>query len=129
MPHNHASSPLAPSIIEIELSFEHAVGEVAALAACAIALALSERGNGGLRPLTKSHGAELIAQLYALRQARPDIFDAVVRREGKRALHARYAQLKGKLNGGCPPFSDEMAVELIEWPLAALRQITAAEAN
>jgi hypothetical protein len=126
---NHASSTFASPTIEVEISYERAVGEVVALAACAMGLALSERANGGLRPLTKQHGTNLLEQLYTLRQARPDIFDAVARREGTRVLHARYAQLKGRLNGSCPPFNETMANEMIEWPIAALHRIVAAEMN
>jgi hypothetical protein len=124
-----ASPPARPSsAIEIELPLECIVGEVVALAAIAIAVALDERRHGGLALRTKQQGADLLSQLYALRQACSS-FDAIACEHGKRALRERYAQLKGKLNGGCPPFTEEMAAEMVSWPLDALHKITAAELN
>jgi hypothetical protein len=127
--HPTASVPARSSnVIEIELPLDCVIGEVVALAAIAIGQALAERGNGGLTPRTKQQGADLIAQLYALRQACPS-FDAIARGHGMRALCERYAQLKGKLNGGCPPFTEEMAEEIVSWPLDTLYRMIAAEMN
>jgi len=128
--HPTASPPARSSnVIEIgPLPLDCIIGEVVALAAIAIGQALAERGNGGLTSRTKQQGSDLLAQLYALKQACPS-FDAIARGHGKRALCERYAQLKGKLNGGCPPFTEAMAGEMVEWPLAALNRIIAAEAN
>ena len=130
MSHNHATVTLAhtPSTAS-DLSIECLIGEVTALASCAIACALYEKSNGGLTLRTKSQGADLIAQLYSLRQACPDTFYTIARREGKRALAARYAQAKAKFNGGSPPFSEEIATEMISWPLNALADIVRAEMN
>lgn len=125
--HSHATDIHASSVIEVEISFERAVGEVVALTSIALAQGLHERGNGGLTELTKRQGSGLLETLYTLRQARPDNFDTIAREEGKRALHARYAQLKGKLNGTCPPFTDAICNELVSWPLDALNRIIAAE--
>jgi hypothetical protein len=127
---NHAivSFESAPSTAS-DLSIECLIGEVVAVASIVIAVALDERRNGGLTGRTKLQGADLIAQLYTLRQTCPDTFDVIARREGKRALHARYAQAKGKMNGSCPPFSEAIADTMVNWPLNALADIIRAEMN
>jgi len=68
------------------------IGEVVAAAVAVIAVGLDERSNGGLRLKTKLTGGDLIAQLYALRQACAGEldFDATAREYGKRAIAARY---------------------------------------
>jgi len=128
---NHVASTLASSTVEVEISLPAVIGETVATAAIVIAVALDERGNGGLRPETRERGSELIAALYRLHQrcAGEFEFDSVAREYGKRALHARYIQAKGKFNGSCPPFNDEMAEEMVSWPLNVLSRVIEAELN
>jgi hypothetical protein len=125
---NHAIIP-APSTVEIEISLACVIGEAVAAAAITIAAGLDERRNGGLTPQTKSRGGDLIAVLFNLHQKCAGDFDTIAREYGKRALHARYIQAKGKMNGSCPPFTDEMADEMVSWPLDTLYKVIAAEMN
>jgi hypothetical protein len=128
--HNHATVTLTPApSTASDLSIENLIGEVVAVASIVITVALDEKINGGLTGRTKSQGADLIAQLYSLRQACPDNFDAIARAEGRRALAARYAQAKGKMNGSCPPFTEAIADTMVNWPLNALADIIRAEMN
>jgi hypothetical protein len=129
--HNHASSTLAPPSVEIEISLAAIIGEAVATAALVIAAGLDERKNGGLTLQTKSRGGDLIAALFNLHQKCTGDFDfyTVAHEYGKHALHARYIQAKAKLNGSCPPLTTEMAAEMVEWPLDALRAVIAAELN
>jgi hypothetical protein len=130
--HNHAAITLAPSsTVEIELSLPVVIGETVAMAASVIAAGLDERANGGLRPETRQRGGDLVAALFNLHQkcAGAFDFDFVAREYGKRALHVRYAQAKSKMNGSCPPFTEEMAAEMVNWPLDALYKVIAAEMN
>jgi len=92
-------------------------------------VALDERRHGRVSLTIKQQGGDLIAALYALHRARPDDFFDVARREGKAALRERYTQAKGKLNGSCPPLTDEMAAEMVDWPLDTLGKVIAAEMN
>jgi hypothetical protein len=124
-----AATTLAPSTIEIEISLACVIGEATAMAAIAIAVALDERRQGRVSPTIKQQGGDLIAALYNLRQKCAGDFDTIARDYGKRALVARYAQAKGKLNGSCPPFSEEIAAEMVSWPLDALHKVIAAEMN
>jgi hypothetical protein len=128
---NHAAITPAPSTVEIELSLPVVIGETVAMAAIVIAAGLEERGNGGLTSKTRQRGGDLVAALYQLQQkcAGDFDFDSVAREYGKRALHMRYAQAKSKMNGSCPPFTDEAAAEMVNWPLDALYKVIAAEAN
>jgi hypothetical protein len=130
--HNHAAITVpAPSTVEIEISLPTVIGETVAMAAIVIAAGLEERRNGGLRPETRHRAGDLVAALYQLHQrcAGAFDFDSAAREFGKRALQARYVQAKGKLNGSCPPFTEEMAAEMVGWPLDALYKVIAAEAN
>lgn len=129
MQHNHAAIPAF--FVEVEISLPAVIGETVAAAAITIAVALDERRNGGLRPETRQRGGDLVAALFNLHQkcAGDFDFDAVAREYGKRALHTRYTQLKRKLNGSCPPFNDEMAAEMVSWPLDTLHKVIAAELN
>jgi hypothetical protein len=127
---NHASSTLASSAtVEVEISLPVVIGEVTATAAIMIAVALDERANGGLTLKTRQRGGDLVAALYQLHQkcAGDFSFFDVAREQGKRALHARYAQAKGKFNGSCPPFTEEMAEEMVSWPLDTLNRVIATE--
>jgi hypothetical protein len=128
---NHASNTLAPPSVEIEISLAAVIGEAVATAALTIAAGLDERKNGGLTLQTKSRGGDLIAALFSLHQRCAGDFDfyTVAHEYGKRALQARYIQAKSKLNGSCPPLTTEMAAEMAEWPLDALRAVIAAELN
>jgi len=127
---NHAASTLASSVVEVEISLPTVIGETVALAAITMAMGLDERGNGGLRPETRQRGGDLVAALFNLHQKCAGDFDFfdVAREQGKRALHARYAQA-GKFNGSCPPFNDSMADEMVSWPLDTLHKVIAAEMN
>jgi hypothetical protein len=129
---NHASSTLAPSsTVEIEIPLEQLVGEVTALASCAIGLSLSEHQNGGLRPLTKAHGAELITQMYALRRVCIDRgldFEAIARREGRYALLARHARYKDE-PGAPKELTEAVIEEALFWSIDTLNKVVAAEMN
>jgi len=117
-----------PSIFS-DPTVEKLIGRITATAAITIAVALDERRHGRVSLTIKQQGGDLIAALYALHQARPDDFFDVARREGKAALRERYTQAKGKLNGSCPPLTDEMAAEMVDWPLDTLGKVIAAEMN
>ena len=125
---DHAATP-APSTIEIEISLACVIGEATATAAIVIAVALDERRQGRVSPTIKQQGGDLIAALYNLRQKCAGDFDIIAREYGKRALAARYIQAKGKLNGSCPPFTEEMADEMVSWPLDTLHKVIATEMN
>jgi hypothetical protein len=130
--HNHVSSTLASSAtVEVEISLPIVIGETVAMAASVIAAGLEERRNGGLTSKTRQRGGDLVAALFSLHQkcAGEFDFDTVAREYGKLALRARYTQAKGKLNGSCPPFTEEMAAEMVNWPLDALYKVIAAEMN
>ena len=123
--------PPASSFVEVELSLPTVIGETVAVAAITMAVGLDERANGGLTARTKSRGGDLVAALFSLHQrcaGEFDFFD-VAREQGKRALRARYAEVKGKMNGGCPVFTEEMAAEMVSWPLNVLNQVIKAEMN
>jgi hypothetical protein len=69
---------------------EHYIGQQVAGAASALALALGEFQNGGLTPMTKGQGGDLIAELYRLRQYMIGTwdFDKIAREQGAAALRA-----------------------------------------
>jgi hypothetical protein len=126
---NHAAIAPASSAIEIEIPLEQLIGEVTALASCAIGLSLSEHQNGGLRPLTKAHGAELITQMYALRRVCIDRglnFEAIARREGRFALLARHARHKGE-PGAPEELTEAVIEEALFWSIDTLNKVVAAE--
>jgi hypothetical protein len=71
-------------------SLEPLVGKLVASAAFVIVEALAEYQAGGLTPVTKSRGGDLIAELYGLRQfmlADFD-FDSIARTHGGAALRS-----------------------------------------
>ena len=112
-------------------AFAELIGEIVAAAVAVIAVGLDERSNGGLRPRTKLAGGDLIAQLYTLRQACTGEldFDATARECGKRALAARYVELKREL---CEPYTkltDAVLDELVSWPLDILGQVVRSQLN
>src|SRR5262245_29460221 len=115
----------APSMAEL-------IGELVAAAVAVIAVGLDERASGGLRPKTKLTGADLITQLYALRQACAGEldFDAVAREYGKRAIAARYAALKRSLpDVPQAELTDAMLNELVSWPLDILAGVVRSQLN
>ena len=101
-------------------AMERVIGEVVAAAARAIVRALMEYQNGGARPATTRHGGDLIAQLYALRQATIEQldFDAMARTYGKRVLREHYADV-----------SDAALDELVSWPLDILAKVVRSQMN
>ena len=110
---------------------ERVIGEVVAAAARAIVRALMEYQNGGAQPATTRHGGDLIAQLYALRQACAGEldFDAVARSQGKRALRERYARLKHAPGRPVTELTDAMLDEMVAWPLNILGQVVRSQMN
>jgi hypothetical protein len=106
-------------------SFDELIGEVVAAAACAIAQALREFQNGGLRTETKMHGGDLIAQLYALRQYMVGYwdFDRVARTMGKQVLREGYGELKLALREPHDDLSEATLDELVSWPLDMLAKV------
>jgi hypothetical protein len=117
--------PQSPSLAEL-------IGEVVAAAVAVIAVGLDERGNGGLRPKTKLTGADLITQLFALRQACAGEldFDVTAREYGKRAVAARYTAAKRELpDAPQGELTDVMLDELVSWPLDILAGVVRATVN
>ena len=101
-------------------SIERCIGELVADACGAIAMALREYQDGGLRAKTKLHGGDLIARLYSLRQYMVGYwdFDAMARTYGKRVLRERYDDL-----------SDAALDELVSWPLDLLAKVVRSQMN
>ena len=95
-------------------------GRLVADACGAIAMALREYQDGGLRAETKLHGGDLIARLYSLRQYMVGYwdFDAMARTYGKRVLRERYDDL-----------SDAALDELVSWPLDLLAKVVRSQMN
>jgi hypothetical protein len=119
------SLPQTPAIAEL-------IGEVVAAAVAVIAVGLDERSNGGLRLKTKLTGGDLIAQLYALRQACAGEldFDATAREYGKRAIAAHYAAAKRELpNAPQGELTDVMLDEMVTWPLDILAGVVRSQLN
>lgn len=69
---------------------ERRIGELTAVAACALSEALRELHNGGLTVATRAAGGALIGELYALRQDTlgPLDFDLTARVYGRLMLRA-----------------------------------------
>jgi len=95
-------------------SIERVIGDLVADACGAIAMALREYQDGGLRAETKLHGGDLIARLYSLRQYMVGYwdFDAMAREYGRLALRERYDDV-----------SDVALDELVSWPLDILAKV------
>ena len=113
-------------------SIERLIGEMVATATAAIAQALDERGNGGLTAKTKRVGEDLIVRLYSLRRASMSEgldFDAIAREYGKRALAARYAELKHEPDAPDIELTAEMLDELVSWPLDLVVKVARSRLN
>src|SRR5262249_58986510 len=86
---------LAParSTDDSQPSLEHAIGELVAQVAAALAAGLREIQRGKLSSSTKARGGDLIAGLFALRQVMIGTwdFDGICRQHGPAALPHPYA--------------------------------------
>jgi len=87
---NLATACPSPCSPKPSSSIEQIIGETIAMAACAVARGVGDLQDGGLALKTKLVGADLIAQLYALRQecAGAIDFEVVARIYGKQVLRA-----------------------------------------
>src|SRR5262249_56833497 len=88
------------------------------------------RGGGWQRRAPhqdKAAGGDMVARLYALRQATAGEFDfdRVARECGKRALRQRHAPLPEPK----PALTETMLEEMVSWPLDLLGQVVRAQMN
>src|SRR5262249_48862803 len=118
-----AVSPFAPALskAEPEPCIERHVGELVASAASAVAEALREFQNGGLRTSTKIHGGDLICELYKLRQFMVGYwdFDRIAVEYGARVLQEQ-----------CGNDVDASTIEiLIDGVMSILRTVVRAAVN
>ena len=103
------------------------IGEVVANAAIAVSVGVEEFRDGGLTGATRAQVGGLFVQMYQLQQATLGEldFNATARREGKRVLHQRHgASLRANFSEAA---LDAALDELVDRPLAVLRQMTAVE--
>ena len=94
--------------------------------AIAVCAGVEEFQAGGLAPATRMQVGDLFVRLYQLQQkAALGDFTAVARREGKRVLYQRHgATLRANFSDVA---LDAALDELVDRPLAVLRQVTACE--
>src|SRR5262245_17085165 len=94
-------------------------------AVATVSQGMLEWSNGGLTSGTRERGAEAISKLWKLSQASSGFdFAAVARREGKRAVQARYAAI---YNGEVLP--ERLANILVDGTLEIVAKVTEAMAN
>jgi hypothetical protein len=105
------------------------IGEAVAQAIVASCCAVADFWAGGsMRPETRMANGTCIARLYELQQSAPDGIDfpAVVRREGKYAINARYSAIFRAAHGGAD-IPEPMLDLLLDDLLAVLARVTEVE--
>ena len=110
-------------------SIELKIGEAAAEAVVASCYAVADFWAArAMTPATRKMNGTHIARLYELQQSVPDGIDfpAVTRREGKRAVHARYGAIFRAAHGGAD-IPELMLDILIDDLLRILDRVTETE--
>jgi hypothetical protein len=109
------------SATELELE----IGKLVAQAAFAVCMAVEQCREGKSTIMINTRGAEIIARLYALQSAAPNIDFA---RAGRCELRRILGQNVGVAEALCRQFSlDEVLDTIVSWPLGVLAQVTADE--